>query len=181
MGTEDTKDMITGTQLAKELNVTGSRVSQVISKLNLKDHLIKQGNKKLITKEDAELIRKYFINTSEERASYNHTDNQQGLESVVNDLSSQIKELNKQLSVKDEQISKQQQLADQAQRLQSDIQQQFKDYKLLIENSSAKENTKEDLEALKKQLEEEHNNRIKLQDELSRERSKGFWGRIFGA
>ncbi|WP_394457245.1 hypothetical protein ACF0HZ_10960 (plasmid) [Leuconostoc suionicum] len=181
MSTKDAKEMITGTQLAKELNVTGSRVSQVISKLNLKDHLIKQGNKKLIAKEDAELIRKYFISASEERASYNHTDNQQGLESVVKELSSQIKELNKQLSVKDEQISKQQQLADQAQRLQSDIQQQFKDYKLLIETSSAKEDTTQDLEALKKQLEEERNDRIKLQDELNQERNKSFWGKIFGA
>ncbi|GMA69993.1 hypothetical protein GCM10025879_12390 [Leuconostoc litchii] len=48
---EYTKGMITGTQLAKEFNVTCSRVNQVIFDSSLKDHLIKQDKKKLIAEE----------------------------------------------------------------------------------------------------------------------------------
>lgn len=180
MDLEDKKDMITGTQLSKELNVTGSRVSQVIAKLGLKDNLIKQGNKKLITKEDADKVREYFISTSEERATYGNSDNTQGLETVIKELSSQVKDLNKQLEAKDVQIEKAYQIADQSQRLQSDLQIKLNEFKLSIENNSVKDTSKDDLEEVKKQLEEERTNRNRLQEELNKERSKGFIKRLFG-
>lgn len=180
MDSEDKKDMITGTQLSKELNVTGSRVSQVIAKLGLKDNLIKQGNKKLITKEDADKVREYFISTSEERATYRNSDNTHGLEIVIKELSSQVKDLNKQLEAKDVQIEKAYQIADQAQRLQSDLQVKLNEFKLSIESNSVKDTSKDDLEEVKKQLEEERTNRNRLQEELNKERSKGFIKRLFG-
>jgi len=90
MTNKETKDLLSGTELAKELNITAGRISQLISKLELSDTLIKNGNKKLIPKETEESIRDYFNSNSESHSSVNNIDS---LIAVNAELNKRIEEL----------------------------------------------------------------------------------------
>lgn len=64
---EDTKNLLSGTELAREYDITSGRISQIINKLGASDELIRSGNKKLIPKDLEAKIRKQLDSSVEER------------------------------------------------------------------------------------------------------------------
>lgn len=162
MTNKETKDLLSGTDLAKELNITAGRISQLISKLELSDSLIKNGNKKLIPKDTEKAIRDYFNSNSE---SHTTSSNSDSLIAVNAELNKHIEEL-----IKDKEAYR------------SDIEEQKRTIASLIKSNYSLSNKLEIIEPLKDKDSDEDEFINQLKDELkeSQAKKKGFWARLFG-
>ncbi|MCT3049120.1 hypothetical protein [Leuconostoc mesenteroides] len=161
---EDTKDLHTGTDLAREYDITSGRISQIINKLDASDRLIKSGNKKFIPKELEAKIRKQLDGSIEDRNK--STDDV--LLAVNKELRERIKEL-----------------TDEKRALRADLDKANNNINGLVQSTMSLSNKLEAIEAptesAKDIIEKDHESRVsKLQDELQQERSKGFFSKLFG-
>lgn len=162
MTNKETNDLLSGTELAKELNITAGRISQLISKLELSDSLIKNGNKKLIPKDTEKAIRDYFNSNSE---SHTTSSNSDSLIAVNAELNKRIEEL-----IKDKEAYR------------SDIEEQKRTIASLIQSNYSLSNKLELIEPLKNDDSDKDEFINQLKDELkaSQVKKKGFWTRLFG-
>jgi len=151
MTNKETKDLLSGTELAKELNISAGRISQLITKLELSDSLIKNGNKKLIPKDTEKAIRDYFNSNSE---SHTTSSNGDSLIAVNEELNKRIEEL-----IKDKEAYR------------SDIEEQKKTIASLIQSNYSLSTKLELIETVK------DTNESKEQAEI--DPKKGFWARLF--
>lgn len=161
---EDTKDLHTGTDLAREYDITSGRISQIINKLDASDRLIKSGNKKFIPKELEAKIRKQLDGSIEDRNK--STDDV--LLAVNKELRERIKEL-----------------TDEKRALRADLDKANNNINGLVQSTMSLSNKLEAIEAPKESakdiIEKDYESRVsKLQDELQQERSKGFFSKMFG-
>ncbi|MCM6836101.1 hypothetical protein [Leuconostoc mesenteroides] len=161
---EDTKDLHTGTYLAKEYDITSGRISQIINKLDASDKLIKSGNKKFIPKDLEDKIRKQLDGSIEDRNK--STDDV--LLAVNKELRERIKEL-----------------TDEKRALRADLDKANNNINGLVQSTMSLSNKLEAIEAPKESgkdiIEKDYESRVsKLQDELQQERSKGFFSKLFG-
>ncbi|GLX33919.1 hypothetical protein Lmede01_18970 [Leuconostoc mesenteroides subsp. dextranicum] len=161
---EDTKDLHTGTDLAREYDITSGRISQIINKLDASDRLIKSGNKKFIPKELEAKIRKQLDGSIEDRNK--STDDV--LLAVNKELRERIKEL-----------------TDEKRALRADLDKANNNINGLVQSTMSLSNKLEAIEAPKESakdiIEKDYESRVsKLQDELQQERSKGFFSKLFG-
>lgn len=161
MTNKDTKDLLSGTELAKELNISAGRISQLITKLELSDSLIKNGNKKLIPKETEKSIRDYFNSNSE---SHTTSSNGDSLIAVNEELNKRIEEL-----IKDKEAYR------------SDIEEQKRTIASLIQSNYSLSNKLELIDPLKDDDSDKDELINQLKDELkdSQAKKKGFWARLF--
>ena len=163
MTNKETKDLLSGTELAKELNVSSGRISQLISKLELSDTLIKNGNKKLIPKDTEKAIRDHFNSNSESHSNVNNGDS---LIAVNAELNKHIEEL-----IKDKEAYR------------SDIEEQKRTIASLIQSNYSLSNKLELIEPLKNDDSDEDEFINQLKDELKASQAKNkrsFWARLFG-
>jgi len=161
---EDTKDLHTGTDLAREYDITSGRISQIINKLDASDKLIKSGNKKFIPKDLEAKIRKQLDGSIEDRNK--STDDV--LLAVNKELRERIKEL-----------------TDEKRALRADLDKANNNINGLVQSTMSLSNKLEAIEAPKESakdvIEKDYESRVsKLQDELQQERSKGFFSKLFG-
>lgn len=161
---EDTKDLHTGTDLAREYDITSGRISQIINKLDASDKLIKSGNKKFIPKDLEDKIRKQLDGSIEDRNK--STDDV--LLAVNKELRERIKEL-----------------TDEKRALRADLDKANNNINGLVQSTMSLSNKLEAIEAPKESskdiIEKDYESRVsKLQDELQQERSKGFFSKLFG-
>jgi len=161
---EDTKDLHTGTDLAREYDITSGRISQIINKLDASDKLIKSGNKKFIPKDLEVKIRKQLDGSIEDRNK--STDDV--LLAVNKELRERIKEL-----------------TDEKRALRADLDKANNNINGLVQSTMSLSNKLEAIEAPKESakdiIEKDYESRVsKLQDELQQERSKGFFSKLFG-
>lgn len=160
---KETKDLLSGTKLAKELNVSAGRISQLITKLELSDTLIKNGNKKLIPKDTEKAIRDYFNSNSESHTTSSNIDS---LIAVNEELNKRIEEL-----IKDKEAYR------------SDIEEQKRTIASLIQSNYSLSNKLELIEPLKDKDSDDDEFINQLKDELKESQAKnnrGFWARLFG-
>lgn len=155
MTNKETKDLLSGTELAKELNISAGRISQLIAKLELSDTLIKSGNKKLIPKDTEKSIREYFNSNSESHSSVNNGDI---LIAVNEELNKRIEEL-----IKDKEAYR------------SDIEEQKRTIASLIQSNYSLSNKLELIEPLK----DKDSDKDELKDSQAKN-NRGFWSRLFG-
>jgi prefoldin subunit 5 len=155
MTNKETKDLLSGTELAKELNISAGRISQLIAKLELSDTLIKSGNKKLIPKDTEKSIREYFNSNSESHSSVNNGDS---LIAVNEELNKRIEEL-----IKDKEAYR------------SDIEEQKRTIASLIQSNYSLSNKLELIEPLK----DKDSDKDELKDSQAKN-NRGFWSRLFG-
>lgn len=162
MTNKETKDLLSGTELAKELNISAGRISQLITKLELSDTLIKNGNKKLIPKDTEKAIREYFNSNSESHSNVNNSDS---LIAVNKELNKRVEEL-----IKDKEAYR------------SDIEEQKRTIASLIQSNYSLSNKLELIEPLKNDYsgKDELINQLKDELEESQAKKKGFWARLFG-
>lgn len=162
MTNKETNDLLSGTELAKELNVSSGRISQLITKLGLSDTLIKNGNKKLIPKDTEKSIRDYFNSNSESHTTSNNSDS---LIAVNAELNKRIEEL-----IKDKEAYR------------SDIEEQKRTIASLIQSNYLLSNKLELIEPIKNDDSDEDEFINQLKDELkeSQAKKKGFWNKLFG-
>ena len=163
MNNKETKYLLSGTELAKELNVSSGRISQLITKLELSDTLIKNGNKKLIPKDTEKAIRDYFNSNSESHTTSNNSDS---LIAVNEELNKRIEEL-----IKDKE------------NYRSDIEEQKRTIASLIQSNYSLSNKLELIEPLKNGDSDKDELINQLKDELKESQAKnnrGFWSRLFG-
>lgn len=163
MNNKETNDLLSGTELAKELNVSAGRISQLISKLELSDTLIKNGNKKLIPKDTEKAIRDYFNSNSESHTTSSNIDS---LIAVNKELNKRIGEL-----IKDKEAYR------------SDIEEQKRTIASLIQSNYLLSNKLELIEPLKDKDSDEDEFINQLKDELKESQAKNkrnFWTRLFG-
>lgn len=163
MTNKETKDLLSGTDLAKELNISAGRISQLISKLELSDTLIKNGNKKLIPKDTEKAIRDYFNSNSE---SHTTSINSDSLIAVNAELNKHIEEL-----IKDKEAYR------------SDIEEQKRTIASLIQSNYSLSNKLELIEPPKDKDSDEDEFINQLKDELKASQVKNkrsFWTRLFG-
>lgn len=163
MTNKETNDLLSGTELAKELNISAGRISQLITKLELSDTLIKNGNKKLIPKDTEKAIRDYFNSNSE---SHSNVSNGDSLIAVNEELNKRIEEL-----IKDKEAYR------------SDIEEQKRTISSLIQSNYLLSNKLELIEPLKDKDSDEDEFINQLKDELKESQAKnkrGFWTRLFG-
>jgi len=161
---KETKDLLSGTELAKELNVSAGRISQLVTKLELSDTLIKNGNKKLIPKDTEKAIRDYFNSNLESHTTSNNGDS---LIAVNEELNKRIEEL-----IKDKEAYR------------SDIEEQKRTIASLIQSNYSLSNKLELIEPLKDKDSDKDELINQLKDELKESQAKnnrGFWARLFGA
>lgn len=157
-----TNDLLSGTELAKELNISAGRISQLITKLELSDTLIKNGNKKLIPKDTEKAIRDYFNNNSESHTTSNNGDS---LILVNAELNKRIEEL-----IKDKEAYR------------SDIEEQKRIIASLIQSNYSLSHKLELIEPLKDKDSDKDEFINQLKDELKESQVKnkrGFWSRLF--
>lgn len=206
---EDTKDLHTGTDLAREYDITSGRISQIINKLDASDELIKSGNKKFIPKDLEDKIRKQLDSSVEERSK--STDDT--LLAVNKELRERIKELtdekralradldktNNNLTVVAQSniaLSEKLKAIEAPRDVTNDEVSIADELKRVIEeqnrnNDVANEEINDRLDKLQDEIanerskndvtEKDYESRVsKLQDELAKERSKGFFKRLFG-
>ncbi|MCT3072136.1 hypothetical protein [Leuconostoc citreum] len=162
MNNKETNDLLSGTDLAKELNITAGRISQLITKLELSDTLIKNGNKKLIPKDTEKAIRDYFNSNSE---SHTTSSNGDSLIAVNEELNKRIEEL-----IKDKEAYR------------SDIEEQKRTIASLIQSNYLLSNKLELIEPLKDKDSDEDEFINQLKDELKESQAKNkrnFWARLF--
>ena len=163
MTNKETNDLLSGTELAKELNISAGRISQLISKLELSDTLIKNGNKKLIPKDTEKAIRDYFNSNSESHSNVNNSDS---LIAVNAELNKHIGEL-----IKDKEAYR------------SDIEEQKRTIASLIQSNYSLSHKLELIEPLKDKDSDEDEFINQLKDELKASQVKNkrsFWTRLFG-
>lgn len=163
MTNKDTKDLLSGTELAKELNISAGRISQLITKLDLSDTLIKNGNKKLIPKDTEKAIRDYFNSNSESHSSVNNGDS---LIAVNEELNKRIEEL-----IKDKEAYR------------SDIEEQKRTIASLIQSNYSLSNKLELIEPLKDNDSDKDELINQLKDELKEYQVKSkprFLKKFFG-
>lgn len=163
MTNKDTKDLLSGTELAKELNISAGRVSQVIAKLDLSETLIKNGNKKLIPKDTENSVRDYFNSNSDVSKNIINRDS---LIAVNEELNKRIEEL-----IKDKEAYR------------SDIEEQKRTISSLIQSNYSLSNKLELIEPLKNDDSDKDEIINQLKDELKESQAKnnrGFWSRLFG-
>lgn len=162
MNNKETNDLLSGTELAKELNISAGRISQLITKLELSDTLIKNGNKKLIPKDTEKAIRDYFNSNSESHTTSSNIDS---LIAVNAELNKHIEEL-----IKDKEAYR------------SDIEEQKRTIASLIQSNYSLSNKLELIEPLKNKDSDEDEFINQLKDELkeSQAKKKGFWIKLFG-
>lgn len=162
MTNKETKDLLSGTELAKELNISAGRISQLIAKLELSDTLIKSGTKKLIPKDTEKSIRDYFNSNSE---SHTTSSNGDSLIAVNAELNKRIEEL-----IKDKEAYR------------SDIEEQKRTIASLIQSNYLLSNKLELIEPIKNDDSDKDELINQLKDELkaSQVKKKGFWNRLFG-
>ncbi|MDM7647500.1 hypothetical protein QUE93_10825 [Leuconostoc falkenbergense] len=163
MTNKETKDLLSGTELARELNISSGRISQLITKLELSDTLIKNGNKKLIPKDTEKAIRDYFNSNSE---SHTTSSNSDSLIAVNEELNKRIEEL-----IKDKESYR------------SDIEEQKRTIASLIQSNYLLSNKLELIEPLKDKDSDKDELINQLKDELKESQAKnnrGFWSRLFG-
>lgn len=163
MNNKETNDLLSGTELAKELNISAGRISQLISKLELSDTLIKNGNKKLIPKDTEKSIRDYFNSNSE---SHTTSINSDSLIAVNEELNKHIEEL-----IKDKEAYR------------SDIEEQKRTIASLIQSNYSLSNKLELIEPIKNDDSNKDELINQLKDELKESQAKnsrGFWSRLFG-
>lgn len=163
MTNKETNDLLSGTELAKELNISAGRISQLISKLELSDTLIKSGTKKLIPKDTEKAIRDYFNSNSESHSNVNNGDS---LIAVNEELNKRIEEL-----IKDKEAYR------------SDIEEQKRTIASLIQSNYSLSNKLELIEPLKDDDSDKDELINQLKDELKESQAKnsrGFWSRLFG-
>lgn len=92
----DVSELVTGSQLAEQLNTLPSRVSQIIKQLGLSDNLIKVGTKKYIPKDDEIKITSYLVDTarkSHKEKNEDSSDNTMYLIEQIQQLKYQIESL----------------------------------------------------------------------------------------
>lgn len=89
----DVSELVTGSQLAEQLNSSPSRISQIINQLGLSDNLIKSGTKKYIPKDDEAKIADYLVNN----ARRNHKEKTEDSSDNTSYLVEQIKQLKAQI------------------------------------------------------------------------------------
>ncbi|MGB2541360.1 hypothetical protein [Leuconostoc suionicum] len=162
MNNKETNDLLSGTELAKELNISAGRISQLISKLGLSDTLIKNGNKKLIPKDTEKSIRDYFNSNSE---SHTTSINSDSLIAVNEELNKRIGEL-----IKDKEAYR------------SDIEEQKRTISSLIQSNYLLSNKLELIEPIKDDDSDKDELINQLKDELKASQAKndrGFWARLF--
>lgn len=162
MTNKETKDLLSGTELARELNISAGRISQLIAKLELSDTLIKSGNKKLIPKDTEKSIREYFNSNSE---SHTTSSNGDSLIAVNEELNKRIGEL-----IKDKEAYR------------SDIEEQKRTIASLIQSNYSLSNKLELIEPLKDKDSDKDELINQLKDELKDSQAKnkrGFWARLF--
>lgn len=162
MTNKETNDLLSGTDLAKELNITAGRISQLINKLELSDTLIKNGNKKLIPKDTEKAIRDYFNSNSE---SHTTSSNGDSLIAVNEELNKRIEEL-----IKDKEAYR------------SDIEEQKRTIASLIQSNYLLSNKLELIEPIKDDDSDKDELINQLKDELKASQAKsnrGFWNRFF--
>lgn len=163
MTNKETKDLLSGTELAKELNISAGRISQLVTKLELSDTLIKNGNKKLIPKDTEKAIRDYFNSNSE---SHTTSSNSDSLIAVNEELNKRIEEL-----IKDKEAYR------------SDIEEQKRTIASLIQSNYLLSNKLELIEPLKDDDSGKDELINQLKDELKASQAKNkksFWNRLFG-
>lgn len=163
MTNKETKDLLSGTELAKELNISAGRISQLITKLELSDTLIKNGNKKLIPKDTEKAIRDYFNSNSELHSTSSNSDS---LIAVNEELNKRIEEL-----IKDKEAYR------------SDIEEQKRTIASLIQSNYSLSNKLELIEPLKNDDSDKDELINQLKDELKESQAKnkrGFWSQLFG-
>lgn len=159
---KETNDLLSGTELSKELNVSAGRISQLVTKLELSDTLIKNGNKKLIPKDTEKAIRDYFNSNSE---SHSTSSNGDSLIAVNEELNKRIEEL-----IKDKEAYR------------SDIEEQKRTIASLIQSNYSLSNKLELIEPLKDNDSDKDELINQLKDELKDYKAKnkrGFWSRLF--
>lgn len=162
MNNKETNDLLSGTELAKELDISAGRISQLITKLELSDTLIKNGNKKLIPKDTEKSIRDYFNSNSESHSSVINSDS---LIAVNKELNKRIEEL-----IKDKEAYR------------SDIEEQKRTIASLIQSNYLLSNKLELIEPLKDKDLDKDELINQLKDELKESQAKnnrGFWARLF--
>ncbi|WP_251920898.1 hypothetical protein [Leuconostoc citreum] len=162
MTNKETNDLLSGTELAKELNISAGRISQLITKLELSDTLIKNGNKKLIPKDTEKAIRDYFNSNSE---SHTTSSNSDSLIAVNEELNKRIEEL-----IKDKEAYR------------SDIEEQKRTIASLIQSNYSLSNKLELIEPLKDDDSGKDELINQLKDELKKSQAKNkrsFWSRLF--
>ncbi len=163
MTNKETKDLLSGTELAKELNISAGRISQLITKLELSDTLIKNGNKKLIPKDTEKSIRDCFNSNSE---SHTTSSNGDSLIAINEELNKRIEEL-----IKDKEAYR------------SDIEEQKRTIASLIQSNYSLSNKLELIEPIKDDDSDKDKLINQLKDELKESQAKsnrGFWARLFG-
>lgn len=163
MTNKETKDLLSGTELAKELNISAGRISQLVTKLELSDTLIKSGNKKLIPKDTEKAIRDYFNSNSE---SHTTSSNSDSLIAVNEELNKHIEEL-----IKDKEAYR------------SDIEEQKRTIASLIQSNYSLSNKLELIEPIKDDDSDKDELINQLKDELKESQVKNkrsFWTRLFG-
>lgn len=161
---EDTANLHTGTDLAREYDITSGRISQIINKLGASDELIKSGNKKFIPTDLEDKIRKQLDSSIEDRNK--STDDT--LLAVNKELRERIKEL-----------------TDEKRALRADLDKANNNINGLVQSTMSLSNKLETIEAPKESakdvIDKDAESRVsKLQEELARERSKGFFSKLFG-
>lgn len=154
MTNKETNDLLSGTELAKELNISAGRISQLINKLELSDTLIKSGTKKLIPKDTEKSIRDYFNNNSESHSSVNNGDS---LIAVNEELNKRIEEL-----IKDKEAYR------------SDIEEQKRTIASLIQSNYLLNHKLELIE----QLKDDDSDKDELKESQAKN-NRGFWARLF--
>ncbi len=154
MTNKETNDLLSGTELAKELNISAGRISQLINKLELSDTLIKSGTKKLIPKDTEKSIRDYFNSNSESHSSVNTGDS---LIAVNEELNKRIEEL-----IKDKEAYR------------SDIEEQKRTIASLIQSNYLLIHKLELIE----QLKDDDSDKYELKESQAKN-NRGFWARLF--
>ena len=163
MTNKDTENLLSGTQLAKELNISAGRVSQLITKLNLSDTLIKNGNRKLLPKDTEQAVRDHFISTKD---STPKIDNHDSLTAINEELNKRIEGL-----IKDKEAYR------------SDIEEQKRTIASLIQSNYSLSNKLElidpvkDIDSDKDELINQLKNELK---ESQAKNNRGFWARLMG-
>ena len=163
MTNKDTENLLSGTQLAKELNISAGRVSQLITKLNLSDTLIKNGNRKLLPNDTEQAVRDHFISTKD---STPKIDNHDSLTAINEELNKRIEGL-----IKDKEAYR------------SDIEEQKRTIASLIQSNYSLSNKLElidpvkDIDSDKDELINQLKNELK---ESQAKNNRGFWARLMG-
>lgn len=180
-------------QIADELGISKQAVFKRIDNLGLRPKLTKIDNQLMVEKEQEKMIKSAFSEKqpSTKPSTKPSTSLQLGTvnDAVVDVLLNQSEMLKNELKIKNKQIEElnkrleeNHKLLDQQQKLHAMAEQKIQ----LLEHRepTETENTLEQMNILKEQLEREKKEQLneieKLKNELEKEKNKGFFARLFG-